>query len=105
MFVCDVSIQDVRRAAEVIKYNHAFRKYIDTIVSKCPKDFQRSLRQNDDYVDYNEQETSLPTEKALIKMHINVINVSSNPNLVRYTWLCNLASNTVNSDSDTITFP
>ena len=87
MFVCDVSIQDVRRAAEVIKYNHAFRKYIATIVSKCPEDFQRSLRRNDDYVDYNEQETSLPTEKALIKMHINVINVSSNPNLVRYCVL------------------
>lgn len=60
----------------MIKYNHAYRKYIDTIVSKCPEDFQRSLRRNDDYVDYNEQENSLPTEKSLIKMHINVINVS-----------------------------
>ena len=66
----------MRRAAEAIKYNHPYRKYIDTIVAKCPEDFQRSLRRNDDYVDYNEDAQQIPTEKQLIKMHINVMNVS-----------------------------
>ena len=60
----------------MIKYNHPYRKYIDTILTKCPDDFVKTLRRNDDYVDYNPSDNSLPTEKALIKMHLNVISVS-----------------------------
>lgn len=65
----------MRNAAEAIKYNHAFRKYIDTILSKCPEEYTNNLRRNDDYVDYNEQDKSIPSEKALIRMHLNVITV------------------------------
>lgn len=78
-----LSLQGVRQAAEAIKYNHPYRKYIDTVLSKCPAEFAARLRRNDDYVDYNESEAGLPTEKALIKMHLNVMSVSL---LAR--WVC-----------------
>ncbi|KAF6028249.1 LMBRD2 [Bugula neritina] len=35
----DDTLEDVRRSVEVIKYNHPFRKYVDTILSKCPRGF------------------------------------------------------------------
>ena len=65
----------MRRAAEAVKYNHPYRKYVDTILKKCPDEFVKSLRRNDDYVEYNESDVSIPTEKALIKMHLNIISV------------------------------
>ncbi|XP_067951497.1 G-protein coupled receptor-associated protein LMBRD2-like isoform X2 [Watersipora subatra] len=72
------TLEEVRRAAEAVKYNHPYRKYVDTILKKCPDEFVKSLRRNDDYVEYNESDVSIPTEKALIKMHLNIISASRN---------------------------
>lgn len=75
-----IPFQSVKRAALAIKYNHCFRQYIDTILTRCPESFVRSLnrQRNDDFVDYNtEGQRDIPSEKNLVRMHLKVIQVIS----------------------------
>lgn len=42
--------------SDVIKYNHASRKNVNTIISKCPDTFQDSLVKHlDDFQDYGQR--------------------------------------------------
>ncbi|XP_071811243.1 G-protein coupled receptor-associated protein LMBRD2-like isoform X2 [Apostichopus japonicus] len=67
-------LEDVRRVSDVIKYNHASRKNVNTIISKCPDTFQDSLVKHlDDFQDYGQRKEQIPSEKDLVKLHSKVI--------------------------------
>uniref|UniRef100_A0A8D0DW34 LMBR1 domain containing 2 n=1 Tax=Salvator merianae TaxID=96440 RepID=A0A8D0DW34_SALMN len=67
-------MEEVRKVNESIKYNHPLRKCVDTILKKCPTEYQERMGRNmDDYEDFEERPNTYPTEKSLVKLHKQVI--------------------------------
>ncbi|XP_038599777.1 G-protein coupled receptor-associated protein LMBRD2 isoform X1 [Tachyglossus aculeatus] len=67
-------MEEVRKVNDSIKYNHPLRKCIDTILKKCPTEYQEKMGRNmDDYEDFDEKHNSYPSEKNLVKLHKQVI--------------------------------
>ncbi|XP_053151262.1 G-protein coupled receptor-associated protein LMBRD2 isoform X2 [Hemicordylus capensis] len=67
-------MEEVRKVNESIKYNHPLRKCVDTILKKCPPEYQERMGRNmDDYEDFEERPNTYPTEKSLVKLHKQVI--------------------------------
>lgn len=67
-------MEEVRKVSESIKYNHPLRKCVDTILKKCPVEYQERMGRNmDDYEDFEERHNTYPTEKSLVKLHKQVI--------------------------------
>ncbi|XP_063310045.1 G-protein coupled receptor-associated protein LMBRD2 isoform X2 [Pelobates fuscus] len=67
-------MEEVRKVNECIKYNHPLRKCVDTILKKCPTEYQEKMGRNmDDYEDFEEKNISYPSEKTLVKLHKQVI--------------------------------
>ncbi|KAK1883772.1 Polypeptide N-acetylgalactosaminyltransferase 11 [Dissostichus eleginoides] len=54
-------MEEVRKVSESIKYNHPLRKYIDTVLRKCPLDYQEKMGRNmDDYEDFDDKQNTYP---------------------------------------------
>ncbi|KAM4708931.1 G-protein coupled receptor-associated protein LMBRD2 isoform 1-T2 [Discoglossus pictus] len=67
-------MEEIRKVNECIKYNHPLRKCVDTILKKCPTEYQEKMGRNmDDYEDFEEKNISYPSEKTLVKLHKQVI--------------------------------
>eukprot|EP00069_Balaena_mysticetus_P012382 bmy_07487T0 len=63
-------MEEVRKVNESIKYNHPLRKCVDTILKKCPIEYQEKMGRNmDDYEDFDEKHNTYPSEKSLVKLH------------------------------------
>uniref|UniRef100_A0A674CIJ0 LMBR1 domain containing 2b n=1 Tax=Salmo trutta TaxID=8032 RepID=A0A674CIJ0_SALTR len=81
-------MEEVRKVQESIKYNHPLRKYIDTILRKCPVDYQEKMGRNmDDYEDFDDKQNTYPREKSLVKLHKQVIYAVQRHNRTRVQWL------------------
>ncbi|XP_064231996.1 G-protein coupled receptor-associated protein LMBRD2 isoform X4 [Aotus nancymaae] len=64
------AMEEVRKVNESIKYNHPLRKCVDTILKKCPTEYQEKMGRNmDDYEDFDEKHNIYPSEKSLVKLH------------------------------------
>ncbi|XP_030647316.1 G-protein coupled receptor-associated protein LMBRD2a [Chanos chanos] len=80
-------MEDVRSVNEIIKYNHPLRKCIDTILRKCPVEYQEKLGRNmDDYEDFDEKQNPYPSKKNLVKLHKQVIYAVQRQNRTRVQW-------------------
>ncbi|XP_012717616.2 G-protein coupled receptor-associated protein LMBRD2B [Fundulus heteroclitus] len=80
-------MEEVRKVSESIKYNHPLRKCIDTVLRKCPVDYQEKMGRNmDDYEDFDDKQNSYPTEKSLVKLHKQVIYAVQRQNRTRVQW-------------------
>uniref|UniRef100_A0A8C2XV29 LMBR1 domain containing 2b n=1 Tax=Cyclopterus lumpus TaxID=8103 RepID=A0A8C2XV29_CYCLU len=80
-------MEEVRKVSESIKYNHPLRKYVDTILRKCPVDYQEKMGRNmDDYEDFDDKQNSYPSEKSLVKLHKQVIYAVQRHNRTRVQW-------------------
>lgn len=78
-------LEDVKKAAETIRYNHALRACVDTILEKCPEAMRGAMHRNrDDFEDYNPTET--PTEKSLVRLHKRVIAASQAYQRTQCQW-------------------
>ncbi|XP_073199856.1 G-protein coupled receptor-associated protein LMBRD2 isoform X2 [Lepidochelys kempii] len=67
-------MEEVRKVNEGIKYNHPLRKCVDTILKKCPTEYQERMGRNmDDYEDFDDRQNNYPSEKSLVKLHKQVI--------------------------------
>ncbi|KAJ7335053.1 hypothetical protein JRQ81_012994 [Phrynocephalus forsythii] len=67
-------MEEVRKVNESIKYNHPLRTCVDTILKKCPTEYQERMGRNmDDYEDFEERPNTYPSEKSLVKLHKQVI--------------------------------
>ncbi|XP_061732220.1 G-protein coupled receptor-associated protein LMBRD2B-like isoform X2 [Nerophis ophidion] len=79
-------MEEVRKVSEAIKYNHPLRTCIDTILRKCPLDYQEKMGRNmDDYEDFDDKQT-FPSEKSLVKLHKQVIYAVQRHNRTRVQW-------------------
>uniref|UniRef100_A0A3B3Q7G6 LMBR1 domain containing 2a n=1 Tax=Paramormyrops kingsleyae TaxID=1676925 RepID=A0A3B3Q7G6_9TELE len=80
-------MEEVRKVSESIKYNHPLRKYIDTILRKCPVEYQEKMGRNmDDYEDFDDKQNTYPSEKSLVKLHKQVIYAVQRHNRTRVQW-------------------
>ncbi|XP_056146548.1 G-protein coupled receptor-associated protein LMBRD2B isoform X1 [Lampris incognitus] len=80
-------MEEVRKVSESIKYNHPLRKYIDTILRKCPLGYQEKMGRNmDDYEDFDDKKNNYPSEKSLVKLHKQVIYAVQRHNRTRVQW-------------------
>ncbi|XP_036454299.1 G-protein coupled receptor-associated protein LMBRD2a isoform X1 [Colossoma macropomum] len=80
-------MEDVRGVNETIKYNHPLRKCIDTILKKCPVDYQEKLGRNmDDYEDFDDKRNPCPNKKSLVKLHKQVIYAVQRHNRTQVQW-------------------
>ncbi|XP_059178168.1 G-protein coupled receptor-associated protein LMBRD2-like [Physella acuta] len=86
-------LEETRRAAEKIRYNHPLRKHMDTILTKCPESTRQSVRgKHDDFEDFN-QPADLLSEGTLVKLHKKVIRRSQIHKRTSIQWsnLLNMA--------------
>ena len=65
-------LEEVKRAAETITYNHPHRRFIEIILCKCPEAMRENIRPctMDDFQDYEDegapkQRMDVPSEKTL----------------------------------------
>ncbi|XP_062410458.1 G-protein coupled receptor-associated protein LMBRD2B isoform X2 [Sardina pilchardus] len=80
-------MEEVRKVSESIKYNHPLRKNIDTILRKCPVDYQEKMGRNmDDYEDFDDKRNTYPSEKSLAKLHKQTIYAVQRHNRTRVQW-------------------
>eukprot|EP00066_Takifugu_rubripes_P029394 XP_011618660.1 PREDICTED: LMBR1 domain-containing protein 2-B-like [Takifugu rubripes] len=80
-------MEEVRKISESIKYNHPLRKYVDTILRKCPVEYQEKMGRNmDDYEDFDDKQNTYPSEKSLAKLHKQVIYAVQRHNRTRVQW-------------------
>uniref|UniRef100_A0A8C9SA03 LMBR1 domain containing 2a n=1 Tax=Scleropages formosus TaxID=113540 RepID=A0A8C9SA03_SCLFO len=80
-------MEEVRKVSESIKYNHPLRKYVDTILRKCPVDYQEKMGRNmDDYEDFDDKQNTYPSERSLEKLHKQVIYAVQRHNRTRVQW-------------------
>ncbi|KAJ8381071.1 hypothetical protein SKAU_G00018490 [Synaphobranchus kaupii] len=81
------TMEELRKISESIKYNDPLRKYIDTILKKCPVDYQEKMGRNmDDYQDYDDRRKTYPTEKNFVKLHKQVIYAVQRHNRTQVQW-------------------
>uniref|UniRef100_A0A8C1WYM2 LMBR1 domain containing 2b n=1 Tax=Cyprinus carpio TaxID=7962 RepID=A0A8C1WYM2_CYPCA len=80
-------MEEVRKINESIKYNHPLRKNVDTILRKCPVEYQEKMGRNmDDYEDFDDKHNTYPTERSLSKLHKQVIYAVQRHNRTRVQW-------------------
>ncbi|KAM9331348.1 G-protein coupled receptor-associated protein LMBRD2 [Gastrophryne carolinensis] len=81
------AMEEVRKVNECIKYNHPLRKCVDTILRKCPTEYQERMGRNmDDYEDFEEKNINYPSEKTLVKLHKQVIYAVQRHNRTQVQW-------------------
>ncbi|KAJ8285294.1 hypothetical protein GJAV_G00025200 [Gymnothorax javanicus] len=81
------AMEDVRKVSESIKYNDPLRKYIDTILRKCPEDYQEKMGRNlDDYEDYDDRRKTYPSQRRFVKLHKRVIYAVQRHNRTQVQW-------------------
>uniref|UniRef100_A0A673N7D6 LMBR1 domain-containing protein 2-B n=1 Tax=Sinocyclocheilus rhinocerous TaxID=307959 RepID=A0A673N7D6_9TELE len=80
-------MEEVRKINESIKYNHPLRKNVDTILRKCPVEYQEKMGRNmDDFEDFDDKQNTYPTERSLSKLHKQVIYAVQRHNRTRVQW-------------------
>ncbi|XP_075397050.1 G-protein coupled receptor-associated protein LMBRD2 isoform X5 [Tenrec ecaudatus] len=80
-------MEEVRKVNESIKYNHPLRKCVDTILKKCPTEYQEKMGRNmDDYEDFDEKHNAYPSEKSLVKLHKQVIYSAQRHRRTQVQW-------------------
>ncbi|CAG5120007.1 unnamed protein product [Candidula unifasciata] len=67
------ALEETRRTAEKIRYNHPLRKHMDTILAKCPESTREAVRgKMDDFEDFNQSPDTLSVG-SLAKLHKKVM--------------------------------
>uniref|UniRef100_A0A672LJN8 LMBR1 domain-containing protein 2-B n=1 Tax=Sinocyclocheilus grahami TaxID=75366 RepID=A0A672LJN8_SINGR len=80
-------MEEVRKINESIKYNHPLRKNVDTILRKCPVEYQEKMGRNmDDNEDFDDKHNTYPTERSLSKLHKQVIYAVQRYNRTHVQW-------------------
>ena len=80
-------LAEVRKASEEIRYNANNRKYIDTIIDKCPEGSNDLFSKGtDDFVDYSTGGGTDLSLKNLMKLHKKVIVTTHNAHRTQVQW-------------------
>ena len=55
-------LQETKKVSDAVRFGHPSRKMVNTIVKKCPENFQDDLaRESEDYREYNDQ--NIPSKR------------------------------------------
>ncbi|XP_017269356.1 G-protein coupled receptor-associated protein LMBRD2B [Kryptolebias marmoratus] len=77
-------MEEVAEVHESVRFNHIFRKHVDTILTKCPIKYQEEMGRN---VESSRREyVSLPTKNGLIKLHKKVISAVQRHSQTQVQW-------------------
>lgn len=64
-------LQETKKVSDAVRFGHPSRKMVNTIVKKCPENFQDDLaRESEDYREYNDQ--NIPSKRTLVRLHKRV---------------------------------
>ncbi|XP_074526397.1 G-protein coupled receptor-associated protein LMBRD2B-like [Halichoeres trimaculatus] len=63
-------MEEVSSAHGSVRFNHSLRKCVDTILTKCPTEYQEEIGRD---VESSNEQDALPTKRGLIKLHKKVI--------------------------------
>ncbi|XP_028271066.1 LMBR1 domain-containing protein 2-B-like [Parambassis ranga] len=77
-------MEEVATIHESVRYNHVFRKFVDTILTKCPTVYQEEMGRNvqSSRVEHN----TLPTKRSLNNLHKKVISAVQRYNQTQVQW-------------------
>nr|XP_057928095.1 G-protein coupled receptor-associated protein LMBRD2B-like isoform X1 [Doryrhamphus excisus]XP_057928096.1 G-protein coupled receptor-associated protein LMBRD2B-like isoform X1 [Doryrhamphus excisus] len=78
-------MEDVSVVHVSIKYNHSLRKCVDTILTKCPADYQEEMCRDVERPPCDE-ETVLPSKRSLVQLHKKVISAVHRCRQTRVQW-------------------
>ncbi|XP_051923788.1 G-protein coupled receptor-associated protein LMBRD2B-like isoform X2 [Hippocampus zosterae] len=82
------NLADVMEEVSVInvsvKYNHSLRECVDTILTKCPTEYQQEMGSDAEH-SCNDQ-TVLPTKRGLVQLHKKVIAAVQRCRQTRVQW-------------------
>lgn len=82
-----VVLTEVKKASEEIRYNSNNRKYIDTIIDKCPDGSAELFSKGtDDFTDYSRSAGTDLSMQNLMKIHKKVIVTSHNAHRTQVQW-------------------
>ncbi|XP_078141385.1 G-protein coupled receptor-associated protein LMBRD2a [Centroberyx gerrardi] len=80
-------MEEVATAHESVRYNHCLRKYVDTILRKCPAEYQEQMgRDVESRVGGDSQQNILPTKRSLVKLHKQVISAVQRQGQTQVQW-------------------
>ncbi|XP_035496766.2 G-protein coupled receptor-associated protein LMBRD2a isoform X1 [Scophthalmus maximus] len=73
-------MEEVAAVHESVKHNHSLRKCVDTILTKCPPEYQEEMGRN------VESSSVLPTKSGLVGLHKKVISAVQRHGQTRVQW-------------------
>ncbi|XP_034728132.1 G-protein coupled receptor-associated protein LMBRD2a [Etheostoma cragini] len=77
-------MEEVASVNGSVRYNHCLRKCVDTIITKCPTEYQEEMGRN---VESScGEQNPLPTKRGLIKLHKKVISAVQRHGQTRVQW-------------------
>jgi len=83
-------MEGVAAVHETVKYNHPLRKCVDSILKKCPTDYQeqmgRDVESSDGSSDGGNQRNVLPSKWDLVKLHKQVISAVQRQSQTQVQW-------------------
>ncbi|XP_041855890.1 G-protein coupled receptor-associated protein LMBRD2B-like [Melanotaenia boesemani] len=78
------AMEEVAGVHESVRYSHSLRRCVDTILTKCPTEYQEELGRNVERS--HSEQNSTPTKRSLIKLHKKVIVVVQRHNQTQVQW-------------------
>lgn len=78
-------MDEVADVHESVKYNHCLRKCVDTILTKCPTEYQEEMGRNVE--SSRGEQNALPTKRSLFNLHKKVISAVQRHRQTQVQWL------------------
>ncbi|XP_077418558.1 G-protein coupled receptor-associated protein LMBRD2B-like isoform X2 [Vanacampus margaritifer] len=77
-------MEEVSAINASVKYNHTFKKFVDTILTKCPIEYQEEMGKDEEHL--CEDHLVLPTKRGLVQLHKKVISAVQQCRQTRVQW-------------------
>lgn len=77
-------MEDVASVHGSVRYNHCLRKFVDTILTKCPAEYREEMERNME--NPGGGQTGLPTKKGLVNLHKKVISAVQRQGQTQVRW-------------------
>ncbi|XP_041644364.1 G-protein coupled receptor-associated protein LMBRD2B-like [Cheilinus undulatus] len=77
-------MEEVASVHESVKYNNSLRKCVDTILTKCPSEYQEEMGR--DVESSGAEQNVIPTKRSLIKLHKKVISAVQRHRQAHVQW-------------------
>lgn len=77
-------MEEVAGVHESVRYNSCLRKSVDTIITKCPTEYQEEMGRNME--SHCGEQSVLPTKRDLVKLHKKVISAVQRHSQTEVQW-------------------